>query len=84
MDKFMAELQNKHRMIRRVPKAYAVMGFIRFLKGFYIIMVTKRKRIAKLEQHSLYQVSKIELVPLFTSTQDSFRDEENNFVNLFT
>ena len=84
MDKFMTELQNKHRTFRPVVKAYAIMGFIRFLKGYYIIMVTKRKRIAKLEQHSLYQVSKIELVPLFTATQDLYRDEENNFVNLFT
>lgn len=59
------------------------MGFIRFLKGYYIIMVTKRKRVGKLCQHSLYQASKIEMVPLFTAAHDANRDDENNFVNLF-
>lgn len=53
--------------MRRVPHAHAIMGFIRFLKGYYIILVTKRKRVAKLAQHSLYMASKIEMVPLFTA-----------------
>ena len=37
-----------------MPQADALMGFIRFLKGYYVIMVTKRKRVAKIGQHSIY------------------------------
>lgn len=28
--------------VQRVSKAYCILGFIRFLKGFYIVLVTKR------------------------------------------
>ena len=46
-------------------------------------MVTKRKRVGKIGQHSLYQVTKTEMVPLFRATESANRDDENFFVNMF-
>ena len=66
-----------------MPQAHAILGFIRFLKGYYIIMVTNRKRVAKIGQHSLYQVTKTVMWPLFYSTDHANRDDENFFVNMF-
>ncbi len=53
-----------------VGKAYLVLGFIRFLKGYYIVLVTKRKRVAKIMRHSIYTIKDMKLVPLFTKTND--------------
>ena len=46
-------------------------------------MVTKRKRVGKIGMHSLYQVTKTEMVPLFQATENANRDDENFFVNMF-
>jgi hypothetical protein len=53
-----------------VGKAYLVLGFIRFLKGYYIVLVTKRKRVAKIMRHSIYTIKDMKLVPLFNKTND--------------
>jgi phosphatidylinositol 3,5-bisphosphate 5-phosphatase len=37
-----------------VKKAYGLMGFIKFLKGYYIVLITERKKIAKIGRHSIY------------------------------
>ena len=53
-----------------VGKAYLVLGFIRFLKGYYIVLVTKRKRVAKIMRHSIYTIKEMKLVPLFNKTNE--------------
>lgn len=49
----------------RVERAYGVLGFIRFLKGYYLILITSRKRVGKLLRHSIYTVKDMQLVPMF-------------------
>jgi hypothetical protein len=66
-----------------VGKAYCVLGFIRFLKGYYIILVTKRKRVAKIMRHSIYTIKDMQLVPLYTNTTTQNRDDENRYINYF-
>jgi hypothetical protein len=66
-----------------VKKAYLIMGFVRFLKGYYIILVTKRQRVAKLLRHSIYTVKDIELVPLFKTTLEKDKEEESKYKNYF-
>lgn len=67
----------------RVSQAYAILGFVRFLKGYYIVLVTKRKRVARIGQHSIYEVAKTEMVPLFEATDNANRDDENFYVSMF-
>ena len=66
-----------------MPRAYGILGFVKFLKGYYVILVTGRKREAKIGQHSIYQVKKTEMVSLFMLTDNTNRDEENFYLNLF-
>jgi hypothetical protein len=40
----------------RIFRAYALLGFVRFLKGYYMVLITSRKRVAKIMRHSVYQV----------------------------
>ena len=66
-----------------VNKAYCILGFIRFLKGYYIILVTKRKRVAKIMRHSIYTIKDMVLVPLYNNTTSQNRDDENRYINYF-
>ena len=31
-------------------------GFVRFLEGFYMILITKRRRVATIGPHSVYKI----------------------------
>ena len=48
MTKFVNKLASDEKISRRVPRAYGILGFIKFLKGYYVILVTGRKREAKI------------------------------------
>ena len=37
-------------------KAHGILGFVRFLKGFYIILITARKKVAKIGLHTIYTI----------------------------
>uniref|UniRef100_A0A1B6BYX7 SAC domain-containing protein n=1 Tax=Clastoptera arizonana TaxID=38151 RepID=A0A1B6BYX7_9HEMI len=40
----------------RVIGAFGIVGFVRFLEGYYLILVTKRRRVAKIGLHSIYKI----------------------------
>ena len=49
----------------KVRRAYGILGFVHFLKGFYLILITSRKRVAKIGRHSIYQITGTQNIPLF-------------------
>ena len=40
----------------RCLKSYGLLGFIRFLKGYYMVLITSRKRVGKILKHSIYTI----------------------------
>ena len=66
-----------------VIKAYGLLGFIRFLKGYYMVLITSRKRVGKILRHSIYQIKDMQLVPMFRNTSTLNRDDENRYINYF-
>ncbi|EDV57744.1 polyphosphoinositide phosphatase [Drosophila erecta] len=40
----------------RVTSAYGVLGFVRFLEGYYLLLVTKRKCCAHIGRHLVYTI----------------------------
>ena len=66
-----------------VKKAYGILGFIRFLKGYYLVLVTKRQRVAKILRHSIYTIKDIQLLPLFTNTSSQNKEDEAKYLNYF-
>ena len=70
----------------KVKLAYGILGFVRFLKGFYLIMIMQRKRVAKIGKHSIYQIKDIQMVTLFRTTNAISRqtsDDEAKYLQIF-
>ena len=63
-------------IIVRVPLAYGILGFVRFLKGFYIVLITQKKKIATIGNHKIYQVKDTQMIPLFKDTSNANREDE--------
>ncbi|XP_015787789.1 polyphosphoinositide phosphatase-like [Tetranychus urticae] len=36
--------------------AYGIFGFVRFLEGYYMILITKRRKIAQIGHHNIYKI----------------------------
>lgn len=42
--------------LSRTVSAFGIVGFVRFLEGYYIILVTKRRKVAVIGLHTIYKV----------------------------
>jgi len=48
-----------------LAKGLALLGFTKFLQGYYIFLVTKRTKAAMIRNHSIYKVEDAKLIKLF-------------------
>lgn len=48
--------QRQQAGLSRTVSAFGIVGFVRFLEGYYIILVTKRRKVAILGLHTIYKV----------------------------
>lgn len=60
-------------------------GFIKFLGPYYMLLITKRRKIGAIRGHAVYAISKSEMIPLpnssvLSSVTDS-RNETRSFVH---
>ena len=66
-----------------IDKAYGILGFVKFLKGYYLVMITAKKKVVKIGQHDIYQIKEMKMVPLFKWVSNMRKQDENKYVDLF-
>lgn len=49
--------------------AVGLLGFIKFTKYYYLLVVTKRKQVAVLGSHEIYHIDETELIPVTNSSK---------------
>lgn len=50
--------------LKFVTTCYGIVGFIKFLGPYYMLLITKRRQIGSICGHNVYAVSKSEMIPL--------------------
>ncbi|KAL1808949.1 hypothetical protein ACET3Z_025939 [Daucus carota] len=50
--------------LKFVTNCYGIVGFIKFLGPYYMLLITKRKPIGAICGHTIYAISKSEILPL--------------------
>ncbi|EDO30298.1 predicted protein [Nematostella vectensis] len=50
--------------LSRSMSAYGILGFVRFLEGYYIVLITERRKQAQIGAHTIYKVEDTKLVPI--------------------
>ena len=76
-------LINKQERTPPAIKAHGILGFVRFLKGFYIILITARKKVAKIGLHTIYTILETKMVPLFSAVASSLDIDEKKYLQIF-
>ncbi|TKY72919.1 Phosphoinositide phosphatase SAC3 [Spatholobus suberectus] len=57
--------------LKFVTTCYGIVGFIKFLGPYYMLLITKRRQIGAICGHTVYAVSKSEMIPLQHSSVHS-------------
>ncbi|RZB55220.1 Phosphoinositide phosphatase SAC4 isoform E [Glycine soja] len=66
--------------LKFVTTCYGIVGFIKFLGPYYMLLITKRRQIGAICGHTVYAVSKSEMIPLPNSSVRSninFKNENS-------
>ncbi|XP_017983385.1 PREDICTED: phosphoinositide phosphatase SAC3 isoform X1 [Theobroma cacao] len=64
--------------LKFVTVCYGIVGFIKFLGPYYMLLITKRRQIGAICGHNVYAVSKCEMIPLPNSTVNSSLADSKN------
>jgi phosphatidylinositol 3,5-bisphosphate 5-phosphatase len=64
--------------LKKTTTAYGILGFVRFLEGYYLLLVSKRRRIGSIGCHHVYGIERTAYVSLFQSRQAN--DDEQRYV----
>ncbi|RWS26220.1 hypothetical protein B4U80_07919 [Leptotrombidium deliense] len=68
-------------IIRKIA-AYGIFGFIRFLEGYYLILITKRRRIAQIGSHAIYKIEDTSMVYI-PSVSPKNNADESRYLKMF-
>lgn len=87
LDNYISKIKGINVVIR---KAYGILGFIKFLKGYYIVLITEKAKIATIGRHKIYQVKDFVIKPLYKTgtinvgnAAPDNKEEEAQFVQAF-
>ncbi|KAL3426024.1 Polyphosphoinositide phosphatase [Phlyctema vagabunda] len=64
--------------MRLKSSTWGLLGFIRFTGAYYMLTITKRRQVAMIGGHAVYQVDGTELVPLTTAASSRFKPDQRN------
>lgn len=69
--------------LSRAVTAYGVVGFVRFLEGHYIILITKRRKMADIGGHSIYKIEDTNMIYIPNDSVRITHPDEARYVRIF-
>ncbi|KAK7275522.1 hypothetical protein RIF29_16641 [Crotalaria pallida] len=71
--------------LKSITTCYGIIGFIKFLEPYYMLLITKRRKIGTICGHNIYGIAKCEVVPIPHPTMRSkmaYSKDENRYKKL--
>lgn len=69
--------------ISKTVSSFGLVGFVRFLHGYYLILIIKRRKVAEVGYHTIYKVEDTRLVYIPNQQPTELVDEEARYVKAF-
>ncbi|XP_061169192.1 polyphosphoinositide phosphatase-like isoform X2 [Saccostrea echinata] len=67
----------------KTVSAFGIAGFVRFLEGYYIILITKRRKVALIGPHVVYKIEDTTMMYIPNDTVRKAHHEESKYVKMF-
>ncbi|XP_056336621.1 polyphosphoinositide phosphatase [Danio aesculapii] len=69
--------------LSRAVSAYGIVGFVRFLEGYYIVLITKRRKMADIGGHSIYKIEDTSMIYIPNDSVRVTHPDEARYVRIF-
>jgi len=67
-----------------IEKNYGIFGFVKFLLGYYIIVITDIKIVGKISKYVIYRIENIKLFSLFDCyIKNEYTEKELKYISIF-
>ncbi|KAL3997888.1 hypothetical protein ACH3XW_12770 [Acanthocheilonema viteae] len=70
-------------LIERASDAFGLLGAVRFLEGYYLLVVTKARVVATIGYHEIYKIEEVILIPLAIQGIPVNNPDELRYLKLF-
>lgn len=67
----------------KVISAFGIVGFIKFLEGYYIILITKRRKVAVVGHHTIYKIEDTTMIYIPHESVRVVHPDESRYVKMF-
>ncbi|CAL1586476.1 unnamed protein product [Knipowitschia caucasica] len=67
----------------RAVSAVGIVGFVRFLEGYYIVLITKRRKMADIGGHSIYKIEDTTMIYIPNDSVRITHPDEARYVRIF-
>ena len=73
--------------LKFVTKCYGIIGFMKFLGPYYMVIITRRRKVGTICGHDIYSIGKSEMIaipcPIVCPNVANSRDENRSFIVSF-
>jgi len=69
--------------LKRTVSAFGIVGFVRFLEGYYMVLITKRRRVALIGGHTIFKIEDTTMVYIPNDIVRSAHSDEQRYVKMF-
>ncbi|XP_076813822.1 polyphosphoinositide phosphatase-like isoform X2 [Clavelina lepadiformis] len=73
----------KKRGFSEKNKAHGIVGFVRFVEGYYMILITKQSKVAEISGHSIYKIEDTAMVYIPNSDSAKNDPDEPRYLKIF-
>ncbi|CAH0560773.1 unnamed protein product [Brassicogethes aeneus] len=69
--------------LSKVISAFGIVGFIKFLEGYYIVLITKRRKVAVVGHHTIYKIEDTNMIYIPHESVRVIHPDEPRYVKMF-
>ncbi|XP_048858205.1 polyphosphoinositide phosphatase isoform X1 [Brienomyrus brachyistius] len=69
--------------LSRAVSACGIVGFVRFLEGYYVILITKKRKMADIGGHSIYKIEDTNMIYIPNDSVRITHPDEARYVRIF-
>uniref|UniRef100_A0A674PLM9 FIG4 phosphoinositide 5-phosphatase n=1 Tax=Takifugu rubripes TaxID=31033 RepID=A0A674PLM9_TAKRU len=69
--------------LSRAVTAFGIVGFVRFLEGYYIVLITKRRKMADIGGHSIYKIEDTSMIYIPNDSVRVTHPDEGRYIRIF-
>ena len=69
--------------LAKTVSAFGIAGFVRFLEGYYLVLITKRRKVCLIGQHTVYKIEDTAMIYIPHDTVREAHSDEQRYLKMF-